>query len=100
MALMHGHVNEWDSVKARNKCRNPDLSMLKDKQACEAKAQRLIEPKTYEKKLNEQPCEGKNKTNKEKLGFLGSSSHTQEQAYAHIIGPTCAGKIMRTQILA
>ena len=52
MALMHGHVNEWDSVKARNKCRNLDLSMLKDKQACEAKAQRLIEPKTYEKKLN------------------------------------------------
>ena len=49
---MHGHVNEWDSVKARNKCRNPDLSMLKDKQACEAKTQRLIEPKTYEKKLN------------------------------------------------
>ena len=78
MALMHGHVNEWDSVKARNKCRNLDLSMLKDKQACEAKAQRLIEPKTYEKKLNEQPCEGKNKTNKEKLGFLGSGSCTQE----------------------
>ena len=52
MAMMHRHVNEWHSSKARNKRRNPNLGMLKDKQACEAKAQRLIEPKTYEKKLN------------------------------------------------
>ena len=52
MALMHGHVNEWHSVKARNKHRNPNLSMLKDKQVCEAEAQILIEPKIYEKKLN------------------------------------------------
>ena len=29
MALMHGHVNEWHSIKARNKHKNPNLSMLK-----------------------------------------------------------------------
>ena len=26
---MHGHANEWHSIKARNKHKNPNLSMLK-----------------------------------------------------------------------
>ena len=90
MALMHGHVNEWHSVKARNKRRNPNLSMLKEKQACEVEAQRLIEPETYE-----QAWEGRNKTNKEKIWFLGSHSRMQEQACICIIKPMCTSKIMR-----
>ena len=53
MTLMHAQVNEWHSVKARNKCRNPNLSMLKDKQTCEAEAHRLIEPKIYEKEAKQ-----------------------------------------------
>ena len=31
---------------------------------------------------------------------MGCGLHTQEQAYVHIIKPTCIGKIMRTQPLA
>ena len=69
MALMHGHVNEWDSVKARNKCRNPDLSMLKDKQACEVEAQRLIEPETYENKLTRTSM-GRKKENKQRKNMV------------------------------
>ena len=49
VALMHGHVNEWHSVKARNKHGNLDLSMLNDKQKYETEAKRLIEPITYER---------------------------------------------------
>ena len=37
---------------------------------------------------------------KQKLGFLGSSLHAQEQACVHIIKPTYIGKIMHTQVLA
>ena len=37
---------------------------------------------------------------KQKLGFLGSSLHMQEQAYMRIIKPACADKFLRTQALA
>jgi len=36
------------------------------------------------------------KKRKQKLGFLGSSLRTQEQAYVRIIKLACATKIMRT----
>ena len=37
---------------------------------------------------------------KQKLGFLGSGLHVQEQAYMHIIKPVCTCMIMCTQALA
>ena len=62
---------------------------------------RLWKQKSLEKKAKQNKhVKQEARQMKQKLGFLGSSMRAQEQAYVRIIKPTCANKIMCTQVLA